>query len=140
MTCSHCGKRGHDPEQLLWKAVSSLGYDYDVVEDTSLDICAVEAGKWVAPSRSPCATEGWSVCADRGGLVGVIMQNRFHELCTEQESAGEDEETCTGDYFDIGGLDILMPDKVINGVGRTGMLVSAGRGKLPLDFGLRNLS
>ena len=61
------------------------------------------------------------------------MQNRFQELCTEQES--DDEDSCTGDYFDIGGLDILMPDKVINGVGRTGMLVSAGRGKVTIDSG-----
>ena len=90
VTCSHCGKRGHDlsrcrtlhPEQLSWKGANGLGYDYDVAEDTRLDIRSVEAGKWVAPSKSPCATE----------------------------SEGEDDDTCTGDYFDVGGLDNFMPD------------------------------
>ena len=38
------------PEQLPWKGANSLGYGYDVVEDRSLDICSVEAGKWVATS------------------------------------------------------------------------------------------
>ena len=58
VTCSHGGKRGYDPsrcwalhpEQLSWKGANSLGYDYDVVEDTSLDICSVEAEKCVASS------------------------------------------------------------------------------------------
>ena len=67
---------------------------------------------------------------------GLILQNRFQKLCTEQESEGEDEDTCTGDYYDVDGLDILMPDKVINGVGRKGMLVSAGPAEsvLPRDM------
>ena len=61
---------------------------------------------------------------------GLILQNQFQELYGEEESNGEDEDICIGDYFDIVGFDILMPNKVINGVGRTGMFVSAGREKV----------
>ena len=54
------------------------------------------------------------------------MQNRFQELCTEQES--DDENTCTGDNFGISGLDIFVSDKVINGVGRRSSGVGYAQG------------
>ena len=100
----------------------------------SLDMCSVEAGKWVPPS-SHHTRQTVDRCAPTvEAPPGLIMQNRFQELCGEQESEGEDEDTCTGDYFDIGGPGILMPDEV-NGVGGTGMLVLARPGKVAKDSG-----
>ena len=64
---------------------------------------------------------------------GLIMQNRFQELCTEQES--DDEDTCTGDYFDIGGFGHPHARQGYQWCCRIGMLVSAGRGKVTIDSG-----
>ena len=88
---------------------------------------------WVAPSSRRARHRVDRFAPTVETPPGLIMQNRFQELCTEQES--DDEDTCIGDYFDIGGLDIFMPDMVINGVGRTAMLVSVGRGKVTIDSG-----
>ena len=97
VTCSHCGKRGHDPsrcwtlhpEQLPWKGADSLGDDYDKLEDTSLDTCSVIAGKWVAPSshrarhrvdrfaptvEAPCRLDFKSCAQSRRAMTRILAR------------------------------------------------------------------
>ena len=64
------------------------------------------------------------------------IQNRFQELYGEQECEDEDEEEdiFTG-VFCCWSVGHPRADKIINGVGRTQMLVSVGRGKVTVDSG-----
>ena len=73
--------------------------------------------------------------AESGTPLGLTMHQQFRELSLGVEGDGEDEDICMGHYVDVGGLDILIPDKFIDGVGHTVKMVPAVLGKVTIDSG-----
>ena len=130
MFCPHCGKRGHDasrcwtlhPEQLPWKSANAVEenyyHQYDHVENNGMSVCSVECdgGSWETVTQRNQKTKR-SVLPSPPGLQ---VSNRFEGL---------------SESWDVGGLEVLIPETAIAGVGTTGRLRSAGRGKVTIDSG-----
>ena len=68
------------------------------------------------------------------GRLALARENPLGPPCRFGSGFREDDDTFIGEYFDVDRLDTLMADKFINGVGRAGMLASAGLGKETTDF------
>ena len=75
-------------------------------------------------------------------MVGVepslewsIPAARVQELHVEQESEDEGDDTCTGDFVDVGGLDILGIDEFMVLFVALGCWSPAERGKVTGDSG-----
>ena len=121
--CGHCGKRGHDtsrcwtlhPDQLPWK---SANYHGDRSDSNGMSVCSLErdTGRWQAVVRKRCEATANRMCFP----PGLKINNRFDEL---------------SEMVDIGGLEVLMPEKVIGRVGTTERLRSAGKGEVTIDSG-----
>ena len=130
MFFSHCGKRGHDasrcwtlhPEQLPWKSANAVEenyyHQYDHVENNGMSVCSVECdgGSWETVTQKSQKTKR-SVLPSPPGLH---VNNRFEGL---------------SESWDVGGLEVLIPETAIANVGTTGRLRSAGRRKVTIDSG-----
>ena len=128
--CGHCGKRGHDtsrcwtlhPDQLPWKSANVVEenhhYHGDRPDSNGMSVCSLErdTGTWQAVVRKRCKATANRMCYP----PGLKINNRFDEL---------------SEMVDIGGLEVLMPEKVIGRVGTTERLRSAGKGKVTIDSG-----
>ena len=117
VTCSHCGKRGHDPsrcwtlhpEQHPWKGANSLG----------------------------CAKPWWK--AQAWTLVRSRMSSGWRRAVIVRDSGlvGSDhaESISRSAKANIGGLDILMPDKVIKVLVAQGCWSQLDAGKVTIESG-----
>ena len=115
--CGHCGKRGHDtsrwwtlhPDQLPWKSAKVVEENYHYHGDRSnsigMSVCSLERDTvtWQAVVRKRCKATANCMCFP----PGLKINNRFDEL---------------SEMVDIGGLVVLVPEKVIGRVGTTDRL------------------
>ena len=106
--CGHCGKRGHDtsrcwtlhPDQLPWKSANVVEenhhYHGDRPDSNGMSVCSLErdTGTQQAVVRKRCKATANRMCYP----PGLKINNRFDEL---------------SEMVDIGGLEVLMPEKVI---------------------------
>ena len=156
VVCSYCGKRGHDssrcwtlhPEQLPWKTTNAVAFEgdcWDYSGGVEMSICGVE--------RENRERGGWTTVVGKGdhgkkevcrcpmaAQPGLAIGNRFEAL-VEKEKA---DDTSLLDYVnvdmagkarDLGGLEVVVPEKSIGRVGSTERLRSAGKGKVTIDSG-----
>ena len=100
------------------RALRELQHQYDHVENNGMSACSVECdgGSWETVTQRSQKTKR-SVLPSPPGLQ---VSNRFEGL---------------SESWDFGGLEVLIPETAIAGVGTTGRLRSAGRGKVTIDSG-----
>ena len=115
--CGHSGKRGHDtsrcwtlhPDQLHWKSANVVEenhhYHGDRADSKGMSVCSLQRD-----TRKRFKTTANRMCFP----PGLKITNRFDEL---------------SEMVDIGGLEVLMPEKVIGRVGTTERLRSAVKEK-----------
>ena len=129
MVCAHCGKRGHDtsrcwtlhPEQLPWKSTNVVEENYyhqcDHADNNGMSVWSVDYDfvPWVTVTPRCCSKR--NVFPTPPGLK---VNNRFDVF---------------SETWDVGGLEVLIPEKAIAGVGKAERLKSAGRGKVTIDSG-----
>ena len=128
--CWHCGQTRTryfacwtlHPDQLPWKSANVVEENYhyhgDRSDSNGMSVCSLErdTGRWQAVVRKRCKATANRKCFP----PGLKINNRFDEL---------------SEMVDIGGLEVLMPEKVIGRVGTTERLRSAGNGKVTIDSG-----
>ena len=81
------------------------------------------------------AHEMWRTCRARSP-TGVALRNRFEALVELEDREEVNSITMGADAVgSVGALEVLPPEKTIGGVGSTGRLRPAGKGKVTIDSG-----